>query len=816
MTEAEKDEKVAELTELYLEKRRAGEAVTVKSFVADYPELAEELTELLEVLSDMETLNTSRNQRRLTDISHYPDQLGDFRLLDRIGSGGMGTVFRAIQQSLNREVAVKILSPVWSADSRHSEAFEKESQLIAALRHTNIVEVFGAGQEGEFRYYVMGLVKGQGVSAGRLPRAFPGVPYEVAVARVGVQAAKALAYAHAHGVLHRDVKPGNLLLDDAGVVHVTDFGLATVLNDGEAAPLVTQNYDGTLRYMPPERLLRAVPDFAEDQYSLGLTLYELLKREPAFRETAPGKLIHRISSEPLPLLRGFGELGAVINKSISFRPKDRYASMQAMAEDLQRYLNGLPVQARPVSPCRRYFMWVQRRPWLALWSHAAALMVVLLLVSISIGYISVHRALVLAQEQRNRAEKNAEEALAATELALAQRSRAEKNAQIADAAMQRIFTIPSTDLQSEDSTVAVPSREEIQMMLDLLPYYEDIVAQSDVYDVHKVSSACHILASFSLQLGEYRTAEQFYRRATELYPFGCAAYIRAMSGLAASIYAQGDRNRYSEAEKLLQSTIAQVKPEDEEARKDLLDAHLLLVRHLRRDRSEEGLEYQRRCREGAAHYLMELLKDFPEDVRVNLRRVGMLVNLRQSAVLAILAPNGETPVSLINQLLEKHPDNTECRRLYLRLALMPTVVSASAGVKINLARAAGYAESLLADSPSDTGLLMMFLRVRDRYTIELQAEGKNEEARLMNERTLGILSFLISRSDFTPEDRERLVFLVANRTSRAGADSEQQEKEILTLLNHFDDDRAEIIRKRLQQQKSGRRGLPRRPAPGSK
>ena len=139
-------------------------------------------------------------------------------------------------------------------------------------------------------------MRGQGVKAGNVARAFPGMAYERAVARIGLQAAEALAFAHAHGVLHRDIKPGNLLLDDEGVVHVSDFGLATVLNAGEEAPLVTQTHDGTLRYMPPERLLRGENSFAGDQYSLGLTLYELVTRKPVFRETEPGKLVRHICS----------------------------------------------------------------------------------------------------------------------------------------------------------------------------------------------------------------------------------------------------------------------------------------------------------------------------------------------------------------------------------------------------------------------------------------------------------------------------------------------------------------------------------------
>ena len=314
MTEAEQEELVAELAEEFLARLRSGEIITAESFIAEHPECADELKKLLPVMVDMEGL--SRDTLPPAPVmAHYPERLGDYHLLERIGSGGMGTVFRARQESLHREVAVKILAPSWNSDPRHSEAFENESRVIAALRHTNIVEVFGAGQEGHYRYYVMGLVNGQAVSAGRLGAAFPNMPYERAVAEVGLQASRALAFAHEHGVVHRDVKPGNLLLDNSGVIQVSDFGLATILNGGEDAPLVTQSHDGTLRYMAPERLLKGINSFAGDQYSLGLTLYELLTRQPVFRETEPGKLIQNICNGALRPLKGYGELGAVINKA---------------------------------------------------------------------------------------------------------------------------------------------------------------------------------------------------------------------------------------------------------------------------------------------------------------------------------------------------------------------------------------------------------------------------------------------------------------------------------------------------------------------
>ena len=162
MPESEdREEIVAALVEEYLGMLRNNEAPALEAFLAEHPAEADELRDLLQGMVEMENLSVSTHSAAVSP-AHYPEELGGFRLLERIGAGGMGTVFRAMQESLNREVAVKILSPAWNADERHLKAFENESRLIAALHHTNIVEVFGAGQEGEYRYYVMSLVQGQG------------------------------------------------------------------------------------------------------------------------------------------------------------------------------------------------------------------------------------------------------------------------------------------------------------------------------------------------------------------------------------------------------------------------------------------------------------------------------------------------------------------------------------------------------------------------------------------------------------------------------------------------------------------------------
>ncbi len=732
----------------------------------------------------------------------------------------MGTVFRALQESLHREVAVKILAPSWSADARHLEAFENESKLIAGLRHTNIVEVFGAGQEEGYRYYVMSLVKGQGLTAPRLVQAFPNIGYAEAVARVGLQAARALEFAHAHGVLHRDIKPGNLLLDESGVLHVSDFGLATVLNSGEEAPLVTQSHDGTLRYMAPERLTKGANSFACDQYSLGLTLYELISKRPAFRETEPGSLIHRICSAPLPPLRSEGELGAIINKAISFAPEDRYDSLREMAADLQRFLNGEPVTARPAPWLRRYAMWCRRRPAVALWSHAAALLVVLLLASVSIGYMRVSQALRSENEQRLLTES--------------QRQLAEKNAQIADAAMQRIFASMIGSPEG-DGEFLPPTTADARLNQDLMPYYEEIAAQADGAG-DKVAGACHVLATIALQTGDHATAERYFARACKESDPQSLLYVQASNGLASALFMQANPEKAKQARANLLALVEKLKGNADNAlRLELVRSLQLAARFMPwhagrpgRGRPSTPAPGRQQLLPQAAELLALVLAEEPGNAQARLRQVELLSESRHPALRKQLAPQGENALSLLENLLTEQPDNEAYQRAYLRLAMRPPGAPRGRGGRgphrmkggmnappsatratppaAAMQRAADYARSLLAANPGDSELLLQFLLLRDRYSAQLSRAGKAEEAARENERTLGVLSFLSNRADFTPELRERLAMLVGMHPQGA-ADREQQEAELKLLLQNHDAERAKALRARLQQMRE-RRGRP--------
>ncbi len=200
------------------------------------------------------------------------------------------------------------------------------------------------------------------------------------VARIGVQVAEALAYAHGQGILHRDIKPSNLLLDRDGNVWVADFGLAKAIGSDDLTH--TGDIVGTVRYMAPERF-QGVGDARADIYALGLTLYELLALRPAFDESDRAKLIHRVTQEDPPRLRKLNrhvppDLETIVHKSMAREPAQRYATAQAVVEDLNRFLEGRPILARRVSTTEQAWRWCKRNPWLAgaLGTAAAALVAV--------------------------------------------------------------------------------------------------------------------------------------------------------------------------------------------------------------------------------------------------------------------------------------------------------------------------------------------------------------------------------------------------------------------------------------------------------
>jgi serine/threonine protein kinase/WD40 repeat protein len=499
--------------ESFLERFRLGQRPSVADYAEKYPELAEKIERLFPALVFLEEAGAvggaggQRGRGATCPELLGPQRLGEYRLVREVGRGGMGVVYEAVQESLGRRVAVKILPFSRLTEPSHLERFRREARAAARLHHTNIVPVFGVGEDRGVHYYAMQFIQGVGLDlvladvrrlrsgtsqhtavepidltcsevaqalltgqfrrrTGDAQTGFgeaapcaapansaavtmidptaasdhdgraaaqtaqftnqPETHYFRSVARLGVQVAEALAYAHGHGVIHRDIKPSNLLLDTSGTVWVTDFGLAKAegCNEltGPGAVL------GTLRYMAPERF-QGKSDPLGDVYSLGMTLYELLTLQPALRESDRARLLERLAHEsPAPPRklepRIPRDLETVVLKAIASEPAARYASAEALAEDLRRFLADRPVRARRTSAVERAWRMCRRNPIVASLTASVALLLVLIATGSTVLSVWLRRERDTAIGAKN--EQRRQHVLATKERVL--RERAERQA----------------------------------------------------------------------------------------------------------------------------------------------------------------------------------------------------------------------------------------------------------------------------------------------------------------------------------------------------------------------------------------------------
>ncbi len=388
LNELDSDDRTEVLRELFATEMELrlddGGDVPITEYLARFPDAA---TVLESVYS--EVVHAAAEQQTRCG-SQLPERIGDYRIERELGRGGMGIVYLAVQESLGRQVALKVLPPNLDHDAIRRRRFEVEARAIARLHHRHIVEVYGIGQHEETSYFAMQFIDGEGLdrlissassiavprpsgsghdgSTGPLPDGRSTAEDSQRVARIGQQIADALHYAHANGILHRDVKPSNILLDQAGDAWLTDFGLAK-LSGVEVTMTADGDVLGTLRYMPPEAF-RSQSDARSDIYSLGLTLYELLARRPAFSGTSREDLMYQIVESQFARLDVLvpdapHDLVTIIHKSIERDPAARYQTAAEFADDLRRFLDDEPIRARPVSHFERFVRWSRRNRGLA-------------------------------------------------------------------------------------------------------------------------------------------------------------------------------------------------------------------------------------------------------------------------------------------------------------------------------------------------------------------------------------------------------------------------------------------------------------------
>jgi WD40 repeat protein len=491
---------VEQLADEFLERFRRGERPALTEYTQRYPQWAERIRKVFPALVMMEgarpdTADATGDHAGSIEATGEPrlERLGDYRILREVGRGGMGIVYEAEQESLGRHVALKVLPSHALLDLRHLQRFQREARAAARLHHTNIVPVYGVGEDAGLHYYVMQFIPGLGLDevltevrrlrrarkspgegedkaapisrdrpvsvsvvaygllTGQFEAAPPdpgsavapgqtsshapegeevvrsaplsradagkmrdsavhlpgqsegsslsgsGRPYWYSVARIGIQVAEALAYANSQGVLHRDIKPSNLLLDTQGNVWVTDFGLAKAADSADLTH--TGDIVGTLRYLAPERF-HGQADVRSDVYALGLTLYEMLTLRPAFDERNRDKLIAQVmqAEPPRPRQLDAGvsrDMETIVLKAMERDPGRRYATAEALADDLKRYLGGEPISARPAGSAERLVRWARRRPTQA--GLLAALALLLVMTPLAVGMAVLWR---VAEQER--------------------------------------------------------------------------------------------------------------------------------------------------------------------------------------------------------------------------------------------------------------------------------------------------------------------------------------------------------------------------------------------------------------------------------
>ena len=395
-----------------LDRLERGGASALEQFLTAQPAAAPRLR------SHLERLQRHGLAGDTTEPQAPPERLGDFRLLAPLGQGGMGVVYRAVQESLGREVALKLIRPdqLWFPGAR--ERFRREVELVARMQHPGIVPVFAVGNDGGIPFFAMELVRGMSLAtvierlAGRAPASLRGSDLEALLAAVDGEAAdaprpiaalfdgdwttvvlrivrevaEAIEHAHRRGVLHRDVKPSNVMLTRNGRVLLLDFGLAGgdfgPAGDGERMTR-TGSALGSLAYMPPEVLAGAGSrrDARGDVYSLGVTAWELLALQLPYQSSDPAVLRQLAGAARRPRLQtrlpGIAwEVETVLATAMEPEPERRYATASALSHDLDAVLQHRPIAARAAGPWLRLRRWTQRHPARAVAAAAVVLVAI--------------------------------------------------------------------------------------------------------------------------------------------------------------------------------------------------------------------------------------------------------------------------------------------------------------------------------------------------------------------------------------------------------------------------------------------------------
>lgn len=381
-------QRVAAIVEGCLIAMESGESIEVDRIAAEHPRYAEPLRRCL---SGLQTLHDAVHCENDTQpncmVFVSRGKLGDFVLGTLIGHGGMGMVYEAVQASLDRKVAIKLLQPGSVLQPKRLRRFLFEAKAAAGLQHPNIVPILAFGQEDGVHYYAMQLIAGHSLDK-QAPGKWITSDFR-SFLNVAIDLADALAHAHECGIIHRDIKPSNLILDEQGKIWITDFGLARSTND--IGMTMTGELVGTVNYMSPEQALGKPVDERTDIYSLGATFYEMLTGRKAFCGPYQQEILRRIESEIPDAPRTICpeipvDLETIVLKAMSKDREDRYASAIELAEDLTALRDGQRIFAKRPSWSKQVLRWLSDHKQLvgvAMLGASATLLV------LAIGFVKV-------------------------------------------------------------------------------------------------------------------------------------------------------------------------------------------------------------------------------------------------------------------------------------------------------------------------------------------------------------------------------------------------------------------------------------------
>jgi eukaryotic-like serine/threonine-protein kinase len=479
---SEREQRLFEILEAHEQAIRAGDAPDRQSLLASHPDLASELAEFLDAQESLlrlteplrplaEAITLDQSPAPWRSAKAFPpgrlvSYFGDYELIEEIARGGMGVVYRARQLSLNRPVALKLILAGTLASEADLRRFRNEAESVAVLDHPGIVPIFEVGIHEGQSYLGMKLIEG-GSLADRLPE-YADDPRSAA--RLLASVARAVHHAHQRGVLHRDLKPSNILVDRQGQPHVTDFGLARRIEGGSE---LTQSGAllGSPPYMAPEQTTghRGEVTTSTDVYGLGAVLYAMLAGRPPFRADSVLETIEQVRKCAPESPSGVNprvdrDLQTICLKCLDKDPPRRYASALELAEDLDRWLDGRPILARPSGPIERAWRWARRNPVVA---GLSALVLILMLAGVAGLAVSnriIARRNVVIEKERD----NARNAQAGTEKALRESEESRRLAEAVSGFLVNAFRRPDPSQDGRELKV-VDLLDKAAKLLDTHP-----------------------------------------------------------------------------------------------------------------------------------------------------------------------------------------------------------------------------------------------------------------------------------------------------------------------------------------------------------